>query len=294
MKRNKTNKIFAMLLFIFIILLGNSVYAAICDLSIVDSTEETGFIEKDGKLYYVVSVNTENAGGNLSGVTLKFKYDMEHLVPLSLDEGETLDLGTKGVFTGAGRLEYAGWNNDEEQRFNQDNMILSVYKNESGKLTQIEDKKITLITLCFEVLDNVKERRAVYIDTFDSKNEILYASFKSDQRYITNGVDNSVIEELEKKDVETQKIVIEYEDGTKVEQEVVVDKKDPVNSGSSIIDKTDKTSKEPGKMPNGDTTIADKIIPNAGVRTLLLIIFVVSIISFVVYKRMKKYEKIVK
>ena len=269
MKRNTTNKIFAILLFIFIILLGNSVYAAICDLSIVDSSDATGFIEKDGKLYYVVCVNAENAGGNLSGVTLKFEYDREHLLPLSLGEGETLDLGTKGIFTGAGRLEYNGWNNDENQRFNQDNMILTVYKKENNNLNQIDDKEITLITLCFEVLDNVKERRAVYIDTFDSKNEILYASFKSDQRYITNGVDNSVIEKLEKQDIETQKIIIEYEDGTKVEEEVVVDKKDPVNSDTSIIDKTDTTSKEPGKIPNGDATIADKIIPNAGVRTLL-------------------------
>lgn len=63
--KNKVMFIFIIIIMCVLILsFNNNVEAILCRLYIEDSSESTGFIEKDGQLYYVVSIYEKTARRN--------------------------------------------------------------------------------------------------------------------------------------------------------------------------------------------------------------------------------------
>lgn len=171
---------------IFIICSSKTVYAVTCELQFDDTSNSNGFVEKDGKLYYVITLSAKTYAGELSSVKCKIEYDNTYLEYLDLKD-KTLDLGEKGVFKNQSYIQL--YDNDNwKMQFNENECVFLGRNEENNRLKAIDNNKVDLVKLCFLVKDNVREKRAVYIDTQSDSTQILYAKIKSDNRYITNGV----------------------------------------------------------------------------------------------------------
>ena len=294
-------KVISILLIILIMLLSftQSAYAAICEITIEDSNSNTGFIEKDGKLYYIVAVKTKTIGAYLSGIAFDLKYDREHLAPLKLD-GKELNLGNFGSYDETILVQYdKNWNTNI-------NGLTYQAQAKVRDTTSIDDNEVTLLTACFQVLDGKKEKRAVYIDTEDGITEVPGILISTKDRYITNGFEQADIEKIDSESDKTStgEIKIEYGDGEIKEVETeytsqVKEQEENAKEASKNAEKlkeegiaVDKIENETGTAKESDKTLAKTILPATGIGTIIGIVILLSIIAIISYKKMKKYKKI--
>lgn len=137
-------------------------------------------------------------GGTVSSVNFQICYDSVFLEPLRLENGSSLDLKEKGFFTETIIKEYN--NSSWDVKFNDSKCI---YNGTNNDLKAIEEKEVKLLTICFKVKDNIKQKRSVYIDTQSEFTDILYADLEENIRYITNGIEvNDGNNSLENKNIQ--------------------------------------------------------------------------------------------
>lgn len=185
MKKIKKYILILISILFFIAFCSKSIYAITCELSIKDDGNDNGFIEKDGQLYYIITISSKTFGGTLSSIKFKLCYDEEYLELLNIENGE-LDLGEKGKYKNEPYIiEYNDWNVTYTKS---SNVYLGRKLDDDRTLMAINENEIDLIKICFRVIDNVQEKRLVYIDTQSDSTQILYAYPNQDTRYITNGV----------------------------------------------------------------------------------------------------------
>lgn len=262
MKKIKNYILVLVSLLFIIIFYTKSVYAITCELSIKDDENSNGFIEKDGQLYYVITISSKSFGGTLSSIKFKVCYDEKYLEILKLENAE-LDLGEKGKYTNKPYIiEYNDWDATYTQS---SNIYLGKKVDEDRSLMAIDENEIDLIKICFKVKDNVQEKRLVFIDTQADSTQILYAYANQNRRYITNGV--------------------------------TMNENSPDNSQ---IDKNDNSNKNENQQQSDteqfdsyeskDNT-APKILPQTGEGiTMVLVIAIVIVISIVLRIKLKKQK----
>lgn len=179
---------------------------------------------------------------------------------MRLENGSSLDLKEKGYFTGTIIKEYN--NSSWEVKFNDSKCI---YNGTNKDLKAIEEKEVKLLTICFKVKDNIKQKRSVYIDTQSEFTDILYADLEENIRYITNDIE------------------VNTEDGdTSLEDKNIQDNIEKENTNEKI-----------NNIGNYESSmnLANKILPQTGQKIgfIVIIILMLCIIIFI-YVKIKKYK----
>lgn len=241
-----------------------SVYAITCELSIKDDGNNNGFVEKDGQLYYVITISSKTFGGTVSSIKFKLCYDEEYLELLNIENGE-LDLAEKGKYDREPYIiEYEDWDAEYKK---ESNVFIGKNEDNDRTLMAINENEIDLIRICFKVKDNVQEKRLVYIDTQSDSTQILYAYPNQDKRYITNGVpmNENISDNPESNDNDS------YDNKNENQQQ-----------GSQ--EQTQQYNNKENKAPN--------ILPQTGVSiTIILIIVLAVTISILLWIKLRKTKK---